>query len=181
MKDNQNERHVKITFTPPILDNMFWKCVVCGEIRPDKFISVREVDISIKHAMPRGSAVLNNNYCNDRQHCIKLSKIDRIAKPFIYTNFSDKQIIDSGYEIFINRGSNFIAVSSMTFGKGRIIYCDDINYISNGWCYEHFIVAVINMYKWNIKSDDEPVGWVRNPFDGRRRPGGDASKEYVRP
>lgn len=28
--------------------------------------------------------------------------------------------------------------------------------------------------------DGEPQGWFRHPVSGRRRPNGDASKEYVR-
>jgi len=27
----------------------------------------------------------------------------------------------------------------------------------------------------------EPEGWYRNPIDGRRRPDGDASQEYIQP
>ena len=33
------------------------------------------------------------------------------------------------------------------------------------------------LIKWS--GDGEPDGWMRNPLTGRRRPGGDASKEYV--
>lgn len=34
--------------------------------------------------------------------------------------------------------------------------------------------------QWDQAEDTEPAGWIRNLFDGRRRPDGDASKEYVR-
>jgi len=32
---------------------------------------------------------------------------------------------------------------------------------------------------WDPAVMPEPEGWFRHPHSGRRRPGGDASKEYV--
>lgn len=70
----------------------------------------------------------------------------------------------------------------MTYGKGRIIlmpYAGSYDVI-NGWCYETLVEAFAALEKWD-DPDQEPEGWMRNPQTGRRRPGGDASKEYVRP
>lgn len=92
---------------------------------------------------------------------------------------TDQQIKSLGYERFINHGDYFIAVLPMTFGKGRIVYCDDIIFIENAWCYENYIDALLAMHQWDFLGTDEPSGWMRNPFDGRRRPDGDASKEYI--
>jgi hypothetical protein len=32
---------------------------------------------------------------------------------------------------------------------------------------------------WAADGGKEPQGWIRHPSTGRRRPGGDASREYV--
>lgn len=39
------------------------------------------------------------------------------------------------------------------------------------------MVAVAALIEWD--GTGEPEGWIRHPMTGRRRPGGDASKEYV--
>ncbi len=93
---------------------------------------------------------------------------------------TDDQIREAEYVVFINHGTYFLAVSPMTYGKGRLIYAEDETSIINGWCYERYIDAVVEMFAWDNSDASEPSGWFRNPFDGRRRPGGDASKEYTR-
>jgi len=95
------------------------------------------------------------------------------------SQITDEQICTAGYDIFINHGTYFIAVTPMTFGKGRIIYAEDDSFVVNGWCYEMYIEAIIAMHHWDLCGGVEPVGWIRNPFDGRRRPGGDPEKEFV--
>jgi len=35
------------------------------------------------------------------------------------------------------------------------------------------------MEAWD--GEGEPTGWMRHPASGRRRPGGDETKEYVNP
>jgi len=35
------------------------------------------------------------------------------------------------------------------------------------------------MNRWDPAKEQEPQGWMRHPFSGRWRPGGDASKEYI--
>lgn len=44
------------------------------------------------------------------------------------------------------------------------------------WCYEHG-KALPALLAWS--GDKEPEGWHRHPLTGRRRPHGDASKEYI--
>jgi len=39
--------------------------------------------------------------------------------------------------------------------------------------------AVAAFHAWNPETQEEPEGWIRHVQTGRRRPGGDASKEYV--
>ena len=53
------------------LDDLTWKCHVCGEERPDRFISVfsRERDLG------RGVMVQENiRYCNDRPACAESAR-----------------------------------------------------------------------------------------------------------
>jgi len=45
---------------------MTWTCHVCGDERPDEFISVAKH----KHLYPNGFEIQNNvRYCNDRKAC----------------------------------------------------------------------------------------------------------------
>ena len=54
-----------------IYDGFTWKCHVCGEIRPDDKISVRQHPLVVK-----GLVMGNQNvrYCNDNPDCIEKSK-----------------------------------------------------------------------------------------------------------
>jgi hypothetical protein len=45
------------------------------------------------------------------------------------------------------------------------------------YCYHFFSEACQALKEWDGEGD--PEGWHRNPPTGRRRPDGDASKEYV--
>ena len=46
-----------------------WKCDVCGEERPDEFISIWKTDESDRYDLPAGSWIRNWKYCNDREVC----------------------------------------------------------------------------------------------------------------
>ena len=48
-----------------------WGCHVCGEERPDRFISVYTKDVSEAHQLPPGTVKFNIRYCNDRLACKK--------------------------------------------------------------------------------------------------------------
>jgi len=95
-------------------------------------------------------------------------------------DITDEEIRQCGYQYFINYGDFFLAVLPMTYGKGRLIYSENIDYVANAWCYERYDDALFWLGAWNPKHTKEPGGWIRNPFDGRRRPGGDPNKEYIR-
>jgi hypothetical protein len=48
------------------------------------------------------------------------------------------------------------------------------------WCYETFDKALNALIDWQKRDGEgEPTGWHRHPDTGRRRPDGDASKEYI--
>jgi len=46
------------------------------------------------------------------------------------------------------------------------------------WCYTSLQGALAALENW---TGDEPEGWIRHPRSGRRRPDGDAAKEFVNP
>ena len=52
---------------------LIWKCHVCGEVRPDVFISVRTKDMSKEYGLPIGTFKQNVRYCNDRAECVQNS------------------------------------------------------------------------------------------------------------
>jgi hypothetical protein len=53
---------------------------------------------------------------------------------------------------------------------------DDGGY-DDRWCYHSAAAAHAALAAWD--GTGEPQGWHRHPFSGRRRPDGDAAKEYV--
>lgn len=52
-----------------------------------------------------------------------------------------------------------------------------------GWCYDGREAgpAILAAMAWNPDTQEEPQGWIKQaaPPTGRRRPDGDASREYV--
>lgn len=81
--------------------------------------------------------------------------------------------LDDEYEVVVYRmGFNWRLCLSERGAFGLIL---------NGWCYplgdrELVLRAAAD---WSGKGD--PLdGWHRNPFDGRRRPDGDPTREVVR-
>ena len=57
-----------------------WKCHVCGEERPDAFISVRTKDMSEEYGLPIGTFKQNVRYCNDRPKCLQKSLSKTLIK-----------------------------------------------------------------------------------------------------
>jgi hypothetical protein len=51
------------------MTELTWTCHICGEKRPDRKISVLEVDVSKDFEMPPSKAITNIRYCNDRKSC----------------------------------------------------------------------------------------------------------------
>lgn len=79
-----------------------------------------------------------------------------------------------------------ITVYPMTFGNARLCISeagDDA--ILDGFCYQSdangdgLTKAIRGGAEWDGEGNDPPGGWYRNPQTGRRRPGGDRSKETI--
>jgi hypothetical protein len=77
-----------------------------------------------------------------------------------------------------------ITVYPMLLGNARLCIGEEGDVcLLNAWCYQTdqlgdgLIKAIAGAAEWNGEGDDPPGGWYRNPMTGRRRPGGDPSKE----
>lgn len=100
--------------------------------------------------------------------------------PLIYSQLSPKILEESGYVAWrALEDGEYLGVLPMTFGKGRL--CAGLTHsgYEEGWCYESLLDAIAEMHRWTPGQEAEPSGWMRHPTSGRRRPDGDASKEYV--
>jgi hypothetical protein len=69
-----------------------------------------------------------------------------------------------------------IFTTAVTIGRA-----DDAWGYTTHYCYETPIQAAIAAAEWDPATKPEPSGWFRHPQTGRRRPGGDPSKEYINP
>jgi len=94
---------------------------------------------------------------------------------------TDQQIEAEGYIIYRNFEDYFTAVQPMTYGKGRIIYAENLMGVDNAWCYSDIDQAIVELYIWNPNEQREPVGWFRNPITGIRRENGNPKKETFEP
>lgn len=82
------------------------------------------------------------------------------------------QAIDAG---------RYAAICPFVFSVAIIVgdFGDDYGY-SDRWCFNSFLLAAAALTEWAGRNfEGEPIGWHRHPDTGRRRPDGDASKEYV--
>lgn len=72
-----------------------------------------------------------------------------------------------------------LAVGPMLGNNGRLFIDIHPNGYEDCYCYDSLEAAHSSMMNYNPQTDKEPEGWKRHPFTGRRRPSGDASKEYI--
>jgi hypothetical protein len=62
------------------LADLYWRCHICGELRPDDKIRVFRTDISEEHGMPIGTIQQNVRYCEDRPECVIKAQTHRLFK-----------------------------------------------------------------------------------------------------
>ena len=78
----------------------------------------------------------------------------------------------------------YMAVQPFLYTHGIIWgYIADAKYgYEDRWCYPQATVAVAAASAWDGNAPwTEPQGWIKHVTTGRRRPDGDASKEYIDP
>jgi hypothetical protein len=76
---------------------------------------------------------------------------------------------------FFPNGRN-AAITKLMYTCALIADVDMSGY-EDRWCYETYDKAKAALDAWD--GEGEPTGWHRHPDTGRRRPDGDASREYV--
>lgn len=95
-----------------------------------------------------------------------------------------KKISDeNGYTdlVFFPEGQDYdnAAIRSFAFTWGILGDLDSCGY-ANRWCYHTYARAREALEAWALTGGvGEPQGWHRELAHGRRRPDGDASREYI--
>lgn len=74
--------------------------------------------------------------------------------------------------------SQIVAVTPMMFTTA-IVYGVDETGIAGRCCYTTATGAILAFLLWAGAIGSEPIGWIRHPETGRRRPNGDEAQEYV--
>ena len=94
--------------------------------------------------------------------------------------FTPEQMQSFGYTAWRElKDGTIIAVGPMAFGNGRLFMDVNVNGYEDCYCFDSMDEATKSMNEYIPESGIEPQGWKRHPFSGRRRPNGDASKEWV--
>lgn len=106
--------------------------------------------------------------------------MNKEKKPRVIGGLTDEQVDAMGYDVSrqLDDGS-WLAVSRMTFGKGRLYFNLDRAGFECCYCYETFAEAVDVLLTFDPAVDEEPQGWFKDPMNNRIRPNGDASKETI--
>jgi hypothetical protein len=89
-------------------------------------------------------------------------------------------LIQEGYRDirFINDGREWLAINPYIFTHAIIKgTTGHINTFDDRWCYDNYEAAKRALDAWD--GIGEPNGWKRHPGSGRRRPDGNATKEYI--
>jgi hypothetical protein len=89
---------------------------------------------------------------------------------------------DATIEVRVFEDGTYAALKRLLFHytviHGRI--GDNLGF-DDRWCYATLGRGLKGLHDWNYPDELEPQGWHRNPRTGRRRPEGDASREYIDP
>lgn len=62
------------------MTELTWTCHVCGDERPDRFISVCVKDVGPEFGFYPGIMKQNVRYCNDREYCKEQALSIRLIK-----------------------------------------------------------------------------------------------------
>lgn len=79
-------------------------------------------------------------------------------------------------------GERWAALEQFLYSHAIIVgqIGDRVGY-SDRWCYRDRATALAALDAWDGRPGSEPDGWHRQPGTGRRRPNGDAAREYIEP
>ena len=88
----------------------------------------------------------------------------------------------AGALLFVCWGDRDIALLPLVYGARLAIGPhDDEAGFDDVWDYDDLDAAITAFLAWAWTRAPEPNGWTRHPASGRRRPAGDAKREYVLP
>ena len=89
----------------------------------------------------------------------------------LYSKYYEKEVnLPDGRSVWIQRKMFTYAI--LIGPTNGLVY-------DQHWCYETKVAAEKALDEWDPFTQPEPQGWIRHPVSGRRRPHGDASKEYI--
>ncbi len=103
-------------------------------------------------------------------------KDDRIPRATVHAWLQQQGYI-AGRAITYGRVA---AITETITGNGRMVV-GTFSGVDQAFCYTSVGEAITALCSWDVETDEEPDGWFRCVTDGRRRPGGDKSKEYIAP
>jgi hypothetical protein len=94
--------------------------------------------------------------------------------------YSDSDLRDWGYTHWrcLHDGT-VLAVGPMSISNGRLFWNVHQDGYEDFYCYDSVDLAVMALMVFDPTIQSEPSGWHRHFSTGRRRPGGDAAKEYI--
>lgn len=78
------------------------------------------------------------------------------------------------------RDGRALEVQPLLFGRATLDLVGADDSIIDSWEFDEPAAALIELDLFNPLDEHEPSGWTRHPRTGRRRPGGDAAREFVR-
>jgi hypothetical protein len=112
-----------------------------------------------------------------------MTEIDFDASPHMLTDEDYLVWLGRHYRAVTRVRHHWVGLSRMIFTfailRGRM---DDRSGHEDRWCYATDLDAVVALALWLTRDcQGEPEGWIRHPGSGRRRPGGDATKEHIQP
>lgn len=85
------------------------------------------------------------------------------------------------------QGGRIVHVVPLTFGRARLCVVaknvaeDQVPQMGYVDAFDFASTADALEAMDKLKPNEEPNGWIRHPASGRRRPEGDASKEFISP
>ena len=107
------------------------------------------------------------------------------------TAFVKAYLIETGNHLFITpdqvrdlEDDTYVMAKPLMFHWTLIrgTWSDTATYLDR-WCYPDQASAEAALHAFPLRADGtcEPEGWTRHPATGRRRPEGDADREYIDP
>lgn len=94
--------------------------------------------------------------------------------------YTDNQLTEMGFEsVRLMPDGDLVGVGRMTFNNGRLFAGIQDSGYADCWCFDSYEKAWQAMWNWDLATMNEPTGWKRHPYSGRRREKGNPATEYI--